>query len=307
MIKIGASTTRKELQELLGEEHLAQSREGIYNCKKSDRCLLFVNLNKDSAKESLKFDDYFQGEVFHWDSQPKQSFGVPSIQAMVNGDKEVHLFARIYPKIKSKTQPYIYCGSLTYDSYDEATSRPVHLMFRADDMRYDLPEDHPLSRIYHWKPSHEGQQGTYGPTVDIEKKKGRKRYYKPPNDTERTGLVTSRVGQGYYRHLVREKWQDTCPVTGYCNPKILIASHIVPWKDCNKDEKLDPENGILLSPNVDALFDKHLISFSDEGQIMLGQAVTAEDLGRLGISPDAVIPVTAGMVPYLRRHRELLK
>ena len=105
---------------------------------------------------------------------------------------------------------------------------------------------------------------------------------------------------------MREKWQDTCPVTGYCNPKILIASHIVPWKDCNKDEKLDPENGILLSPNVDALFDKHLISFSDEGQIMLGQAVTAEDLGRLGISPDAVIPVTAGWF-LLERHRELLK
>ena len=190
---------------------MAQSREGIYNCKKSDRCLLFVNLNKDSAKESLKFDDHFQGEVFHWDSQPKQSFGVPSIQAMVNGDKEVHLFARIYPKIKSKTQPYIYCGSLTYGYHDETTSRPVHLMFRADDMRYDLPEDHPLSRIYHWKPSHEGQQSTYGPTVEVEKKKDESvTTNRPPRRSE---LVWSlRVGQGYYR-LLREKWQDTCPVT----------------------------------------------------------------------------------------------
>ncbi len=204
MIEIGSSTTRKELQDLLGEEHLAQSREGIYNCKKSNRCLLFVNLNKDSAKESLKFDDYFQGEVFHWDSQPKQSFGVPSIQAMVNGDKEVHLFARIYPKLKSKTQPYIYCGSLSYDSYDEATSRPVHLMFRANDMRYDLPEDHPLSRIYHWKPSHEGQQGTYGPTVEVEKKKGRKRYYKPPMDRRfhaRHSPFTKPAEQGSSRGL----------------------------------------------------------------------------------------------------------
>ena len=33
-----------------------------------------------------------------------------------------------------------------------------------------------------------------------------------PNKTERRGLVTSRVGQGYYRQQILEKWNGTCPV-----------------------------------------------------------------------------------------------
>ena len=307
MIDIGNATTRKELGLLLGEPNLAKTREGVFNCKNSSRYLLFVNLNKDSAKENLKFDDYFQDEVFHWDSQPKQSITVPSIRAIVEGDREVHLFARIYPKIKSKTQPYIYCGQLIYKGYDERTANPVHMIFRVKEMRYDLEDDHPLSLIYHWKPSHEGQKGSYNSRDLDSATKGAKRSYKKPNETERRGLVTSRVGQGYYRHRVREKWQDTCPVTGYSSPNILIASHIVPWKSCNDAERLDEDNGILLSPNVDALFDKHLISFGDDGRLILGSKVTAEDLQVLGIPTGVVIDVTEGMKPFLHRHRSLLK
>ena len=52
--------------------------------------------------------------------------------------------------------------------------------------------------------------------------------------------------------------------------KILIASHIVPWKEASDNERLDVENGILLSPTIDALFDKHLISFNDDGSIIIG-------------------------------------
>ena len=93
----------------------------------------------------------------------------------------------------------------------------------------------------------------------------------------------------------------------YCNPKVLIASHIVPWKDCNRTRSSILKMASFCPQMWMHFSTEHLISFSDEGQIMLGQAVTAEDLGRLGISPNAVIPVTAGMVSYLRRHRELLK
>jgi 5-methylcytosine-specific restriction protein A len=53
---------------------------------------------------------------------------------------------------------------------------------------------------------------------------------------------------------------------------------------------LDVENGLLLSPNVDSLFDKHLISFSDDGQMLLSNKITSDDLIKLGINHQTIIP-----------------
>ncbi|HWY97717.1 MAG TPA: hypothetical protein VNY36_01420, partial [Bacteroidia bacterium] len=49
-----------------------------------------------------------------------------------------------------------------------------------------------------------------------------------PNETERRGLVTSRVGQGAYRKRIIHRWEYKCAVTGFDKLNILIASHIVP-------------------------------------------------------------------------------
>ena len=86
----------------------------------------------------------------------------------------------------------------------------------------------------------------------------------------------------------------------------MISSHIVPWSECNDKERLDVENGILLSPNVDSLFDKHLISFSDNGQMIVSDKLSNEELKRLGIPMGVTIKVTEGMKKYLQRHRERL-
>ena len=119
-------------------------------------------------------------------------------------------------------------------------------------------------------------------------------------------MVTSRVGQGYYRQQIIEKWVGKCPVTQSELLKILISSHIVPWSECNDKERLDVENGILLSPNVDSLFDKHLISFSDNGQMIISERLSGEELKKLGIPVGVTIKVTEGMKKYLQRHRERL-
>ena len=94
-------------------------------------------------------------------------------------------------------------------------------------------------------------------------------------------------------------------MTGITSKAILIASHIVPWKDSNEAERLDPENGILLSPNLDALFDKYLISFRDSGEIILSDKFSIEDYDKLGISNNMRLSsVSNGMKAYLKRHRE---
>jgi 5-methylcytosine-specific restriction protein A len=135
----------------------------------------------------------------------------------------------------------------------------------------------------------------------------RKRKFKIPNETERSGLVTSRVGQGYYRQQIIEKWEGKCPVTNSNLLKILISSHIVPWSESTDEERLDVENGILLSPNIDSLFDKNLISFEDTGEMILSKTLSLNDLKVLGVPNGVKIKVTEGMKKYLKKHREKLK
>jgi 5-methylcytosine-specific restriction protein A len=117
-------------------------------------------------------------------------------------------------------------------------------------------------------------------------------------------LVTSRVGQGFYRQQIVEKWNGRCPVSNSNIKQILISSHIVPWSESNYIERLDSENGILLSPNIDSLFDKHLISFEDNGSIIISSKVDEVNRKSLGLNPYIKIPVSEGMKKYLNRHRK---
>ena len=126
-----------------------------------------------------------------------------------------------------------------------------------------------------------------------------------PNSTERKGLVTSRVGQGAYRKSIIHRWEYECAVTGFDDTRVLIASHIVPWKDSTDEQRLDVDNGILLSPTYDAFFDKHLISFSEKGRIMLSNQISKLNYDRVGITGDErILNLSDGNQEYLEKHRK---
>jgi predicted restriction endonuclease len=63
-------------------------------------------------------------------------------------------------------------------------------------------------------------------------------------------------------------WDRRCPLTGITEPALLRASHIVPWSDCNDEQRLDVHNGLLLSALWDAAFDQGLVSFADDGTVL---------------------------------------
>ena len=138
------------------------------------------------------------------------------------------------------------------------------------------------------------------------KTKDHREIYIPPNETERKGLVTTRVGQGKYRRDLIQKFEGKCAVTKTNIIEILIASHIVPWRESNDKERTDKDNGILLSPLYDALFDKHLISFQEDGKILISKSITDKRLIAL-IDKNASIDVSEGMKKYLQRHRALFR
>ena len=128
-----------------------------------------------------------------------------------------------------------------------------------------------------------------------------------PTVTERKGLVTSRVGQGAYRKSILFRWNYKCAVTNYSKKEILVASHIVSWKDSTNEERLDVNNGILLSPTYDALFDQKLISFENNGKIVLSDLLSKTKYQDIGVSGKEIIKdLSKDNHLYLERHRELI-
>lgn len=125
-----------------------------------------------------------------------------------------------------------------------------------------------------------------------------------PNKTERKGLVTSRVGQGAYRKSILHRWEYKCAVTGFDKLDVLIASHILPWADANNDQRLDVNNGILLSPAYDALFDTHLITFENSGKIVLSTHIEKGAYQSIGISGnEKIAQLNHSNQHYLDMHR----
>lgn len=300
---LGDKYSKKQLSELLDQPTLSLVREGVFSCKNSPSYLLFVDLEKKGKEERFHFDDFFEEDFFHWDSQTTQHIDSPKIKEIVSGDRKTFLFVRVVQKIKNVTQPFVYCGRLEYQSYEEGTSKPVHIIFQNTDYD-DYTDNEDLQDIYLWSPDKIGKT-----TKSKISKKGiissrRKQNYKKPNETERKGLVTSRVGQGYYRKQIIEKWKGKCPITNIDVKSILISSHIVPWSQSTDEERLDVNNGILLSPNFDSLFDKHLISFQDNGEILVSKKISNQNKINLNLKDEIRIPIDEKMIPYLKRHRE---
>jgi putative restriction endonuclease len=104
------------------------------------------------------------------------------------------------------------------------------------------------------------------------------------SNTEVLRLVRQRVGQQTYRQVMLEYWGGACAVTGLSLAPVLRASHAKPWADCDNDaERLDVFNGFLLSANLDALFDRFLISFDSTGELMVSSTIPKESLVHLGL------------------------
>ena len=129
-----------------------------------------------------------------------------------------------------------------------------------------------------------------------------------PRTTEAERLVIQRVGQDVFRDALMTYWGGRCAVTGVAEPRLLRASHIKPWARCETDaERLDVYNGLLLAAHLDAAFDAGLISFSDDGTILISTQFAKEDRDALGIHDQLALKrVGSGHLPNLAWHRTYL-
>lgn len=89
-------------------------------------------------------------------------------------------------------------------------------------------------------------------------------------------LTAQRIKQNFFRRAVLSTYRGRCCMSGLSEPRLLIASHIVPWSS-DKTNRLNPSNGLCLSAIHDKAFDKGLISLTDDLRVVLSSALVAKD------------------------------
>jgi putative restriction endonuclease len=94
---------------------------------------------------------------------------------------------------------------------------------------------------------------------------------------------------------------------GITEPELLRASHIVPWTDCRDAQRLDVHNGLLLSALWDAAFAKGLVSFADDGTVLLSSKPAKAARIALGVVTAATLrglrsAHRANLVAHCQRH-----
>lgn len=316
---IGSEYTKQEIGRISNEPTLVNSAKlspGLFRCKNSNTIIIWVDLDKKSKKDNHKFNDYFDGNLFHWDSQPQLNIDTPTIRSMVNGTKVVLLFTRIYSSIKGITQPFIYCGQLSYFDHDSGTANPVHLVFTSND--YMPGKNEGLDKIYNWssgqqvklaRPLRSKQNSNVKAVTAIVPESTPDRDSTEITLTEKEAIVLQRVKQGVFRDKLLVKFQGRCALTRLNVPELLIASHIKPWSQCTDEERVDSNNGLLLATPIDALFDKHLISFFNDGTICISNklGLTAQRVFGIRKGLKLEVPLNSETKSYLNGHRANLQ
>jgi hypothetical protein len=129
----------------------------------------------------------------------------------------------------------------------------------------------------------------------------------PPGMDERR-LVWVRRNHKHFRDPVRLHWNGRCAVHDHECSGILVASHIYPWRFSDKQQKTDRHNGLLLSAPLDSLFDRGLISFDDDGNILLSPRLDKQTRNVFSVKAGMTLRrdrLTNPMRRYLAKHRQL--
>jgi putative restriction endonuclease len=124
-------------------------------------------------------------------------------------------------------------------------------------------------------------------------------------DTTKSIQTKIRIGQEKFRKNLL-KYLKVCPITGIDEKRILLASHIKPWSVSTNEERLDIYNGFIFSPTIDKLFDKGLITFENNKELIISPTLSEVNIGSIGIVAGKKylkLPIEDRM-SYLEFHRK---
>lgn len=153
----------------------------------------------------------------------------------------------------------------------------------------------------------DNQKAVVGDDLDVWERKIEERLASDSSvrDTDREAIIRARRGQGLFKSRVT-RIEHQCRITGVRNLTHLVASHCKPWRDSTNEERLDGENGLLLTPNIDHLFDRGFIGFESSGELIISPVSHRPSLQKMGIETDRRTNVgafTEGQRHFLEFHR----
>jgi len=246
-LKVGGFYDRIFLAKLWGYQGHEAISKGVITPASSNSIVLFVT--KDKQRSSTQYEDYISDDYLYWEGEEKGG----NNKRIINATKDhhpIHLFYRYRHHTDFK-----YMGVIQLASFIEKTDAPFKFIFNIS------PETIKSLAVFN------EPEFVYG-----------------NKETERQSSILSRIGQGKFRVDLLDLW-DACSLTDVKVPEILKASHIKPWKECNNFERLDPYNGLVLTPTLDSLFDRGFITFENKGQILISKEIELYSK-ILNISPD---------------------
>ena len=123
--------------------------------------------------------------------------------------------------------------------------------------------------------------------------------------TDVLAQVNARRGQGRFRDDLMKIWGNACAVTGLDCSAALKASHVKPWSKSTSREKLDGNNGLILSATLDSIFDKGLITFEDSGGMRVSSLLSNEQRTLLAVPQSLRLSPSEALRRYLQHHRDV--
>jgi hypothetical protein len=130
------------------------------------------------------------------------------------------------------------------------------------------------------------------------------------SESEALALLKTRIGQSKYRQQLIQRWGG-CSVTGCKLTEFLVASHIHAWSKCESaDERWDIDNGLLLTPSLDRIFDHGLIGFNNNGSVVIHTDMPRGQMHHFGVDQNIrlrgdVLQKHPGILKYLALHRKI--
>jgi len=265
-IQIGKTYSRPFLADLWGYKSYNAISRGVFTPKDQKLIILFVT--KEKQESLTQYEDHIEQDILFWEGEEKHK----SDNRIISKQDEIHVFYR-----ERHHSDFIYEGRAILNHYQIRQDKPSKFTYflidqrrRYTDIVAEIQNDYRIQ------------------------------------ETERETIIKARKGQGLYRKLSVDLWNQ-CSVTGFKKQNLLIASHIKPWKFSNNVERIDPYNSLLLVPTIDKLFDKGYISFDFSGKILLSEKITEDDYQRIYVTPDLRLRnVFTETKPFLEYHNEYI-
>ena len=280
-MEFGKGYDRKVLANLWGLGGFQAIGRGVFTPKGVGQIFLFVT--RERLGWMTPYNNFLDDDLLFWDGEKGHGSDDRIISASRSGE-EIHLFYRDH-----RLTPFTYYGKVVMVRCQRFTERPSEFVFNVVALAGKLTTSEPM------------QLAEEPVDYAVLSEAGM-------NSIDRAVTTKSRgIAQRLFRGNLLRLWQGSCAVTSAQEPRVLRSGHIKPWADSNVQEKVDHFNGLLLIPNLDALFNEGLISFQNDGRMLVSQDWRTDDKRRMHITPDLHLrTVHSESCRYLEYHRDVV-